>query len=244
MSVRSSQSVTVGFTTQDSTGAAKDADSLPSGTLVVNGTDNGASVTVTKNATGDYKAAVTLPTLTLGDQVHIRIAATVDTVAGKGIIWRDTKDFFAGSIPDVAAGANGGLLIAGNNAATAFAGLTTGAFACTTFTASDAVAFQSTFVVTGGTTFTGAVTATHASNAIYGCKLSSIGLDALPTTPPAGVAGTYREMGVQTWARFFEPAELIDGITLLTKSHNGLTTRTTQAVSDDGEGNEVQGAAT
>lgn len=50
---------------------------------------------------------------------------------------------------DTAAGAANGLLIAGSNAATTFAGLTTGALACTTITASGAVAFQSTFAVTG-----------------------------------------------------------------------------------------------
>jgi hypothetical protein len=48
-------------------------------------------------------------------------------------------------------GATGGILIAGSNAATTFAGLTTGALACTTITASGAVAFQSTFAVTTST---------------------------------------------------------------------------------------------
>ncbi len=38
------------------------------------------------------------------------------------------------------------------------------ALSCTTLTASGAVAFQSTFIVTGATTFTGAITATNASN--------------------------------------------------------------------------------
>ncbi len=55
------------------------------------------------------------------------------------------------SIPDALAGATGGLFIAGSNAATTISGLTTGAFACTTFTASGAVAFQSTFAVTTST---------------------------------------------------------------------------------------------
>ncbi len=50
-----------------------------------------------------------------------------------------------------ASGAAGGLLIAGSNAATTFAGLTTGALACTTITSSGAVAFQSTFAVTTST---------------------------------------------------------------------------------------------
>ncbi len=58
----------------------------------------------------------------------------------------------ATSIPvATAAGAAGGLFIAGSNAATTISGLTTGAFSCTTFTASGAVAFQSTFAVTTST---------------------------------------------------------------------------------------------
>lgn len=50
-------------------------------------------------------------------------------------------------------GASGGILIAGSNAATTIAGLTTGALACTTITASGAVAFQSTFAVTTSSAF-------------------------------------------------------------------------------------------
>lgn len=93
MSVRSSQSITVEFTTSRfDTGAATNADSLPTGTLIVNGADNGATVTVNNIDAGRYKAAVTLPTLSVGDIVELSIAATVNSVAGKGIVWRDTKD--------------------------------------------------------------------------------------------------------------------------------------------------------
>ncbi len=93
MSVRSGQSITVLFTTRVfSTGVGTDADSTPTGTLYVNGTADAASVTVTNITTGVYKAAVTLPTLAVGDVVDLRIAATVSTVADNAIIWRDTKD--------------------------------------------------------------------------------------------------------------------------------------------------------
>lgn len=93
MSVKSGQAVTVDFTTADpTTGAAADATSLPTATLVVNGTDNAATVTVTNKATGVYKAAVTLPTLAAGDVVSIRVAATVATVAGVGVVWTDVAD--------------------------------------------------------------------------------------------------------------------------------------------------------
>ena len=91
--VKSEQAVTVDFTTADpTTGAAADADSTPVATLVVNGTDDAAAVTVTNKATGVYKAAVTLPTLGAGDVVSIRVAATVATVAGVGVVWTDVVD--------------------------------------------------------------------------------------------------------------------------------------------------------
>lgn len=93
MSVRSGQSITKVFTTRVfSTGVATNADSTPTGTLYVNGTADAASVTVTNVATGIYKAAVTLPTLAVGDVVDLRIAATVSSVADTEIIWSDTKD--------------------------------------------------------------------------------------------------------------------------------------------------------
>jgi len=93
VSVRSGQSITKVFTTRVfSTGVATNADSLPTGTLYVNGTADAASVTVTNVATGIYKAAVTLPTLAVGDVVDLRIAATVSSVADTEVIWSDTKD--------------------------------------------------------------------------------------------------------------------------------------------------------
>lgn len=93
MTVKSGQSVTVLFATANaSTGAAADASSTPTGTLYVNGTSNAASVTVTNKATGVYSAAVTLPSLSAGDIVSLRIAATVATVAGEGIVWQDVSD--------------------------------------------------------------------------------------------------------------------------------------------------------
>lgn len=119
MSVRSGQSVTVLFTTRVfATGIGTNADSLPSGTLYLNGTANGATVTVTNISTGLYKAAVTLPTLAVNDEVEIIIAATVSLISDSAVIWGDTKDVFAGAIPDIIAGGSGGLFIAGSNAAT------------------------------------------------------------------------------------------------------------------------------
>ena len=79
-----------------------------------------------------------------------RIQGTaVSTPATAGILDVNTKNI--NNVAAATPGAAGGLLIAGSNAATTFSGLTTGALACTTITASGAVAFQSTFAVTTST---------------------------------------------------------------------------------------------
>lgn len=91
--VKSGQALTVLFVTQNpATGAAADATGTPVGTLYVNGTANGATVTVTNITTGVYKAAMTLPALAAGDVVSIRIAATVAAVAGESIVFQDIAD--------------------------------------------------------------------------------------------------------------------------------------------------------
>lgn len=96
MSVRSAQVVTVEFTTRAfATGARADADSLPTGTLIINGVDNAAIVTVTNITTGRYKAAVTLPALSLNDMVEMSILATVSTITDSAVIWRDSNDGLA-----------------------------------------------------------------------------------------------------------------------------------------------------
>ncbi len=93
MSVRTGQSITTEFTTRAfATGAATNADSTPTGTLYLNGTANGATVTVTNVATGLYKAAVTMPTLAVGDVVAILIAATVSSISDNAKIWEDSAD--------------------------------------------------------------------------------------------------------------------------------------------------------
>lgn len=242
MSVRSGQSVTTEFvTTNYTTGAAANADSTPTGTLYVNGTADAASVTVTNQSTGLYKAAVTLPTLAVGDIVSIVISATVNSVAGKGKIWEDTKDVFAGAIPDVAAGGSGGLVIAGSNAATTFSGLTTGALSCTTVTISGAVALQSTLAITGTTTFTGAITASNGSNSISGVSLTSAGNAAVATSvlttamteayAADGVAPTLAQMQFMMWSFWSEVG--ISGTTKTAKKLDGSTTAMTFTLNSD-----------
>lgn len=81
--------VTVQFCVSDpATSGLVNADALPTGKLVLNGVDDAATVTVTNISTGLYRAAVTLPTVTDGDELQIRINATVATVAGAGIVWQ------------------------------------------------------------------------------------------------------------------------------------------------------------
>ncbi len=102
MSVRSAQSITILFTTRAfGTGIAVNADSLPAGTLYVNGVSNAATVTVTNITTGIYKAQVTMPTLSAGDVVDLSIAATVATIADNAVVWRDSKDVLLDTSGDV-----------------------------------------------------------------------------------------------------------------------------------------------
>lgn len=78
----------------------------------------------------------------------------------------DAVRFGLTALPNAAAAASGGLWILGSNntAAITIGALTVGAIAGTTLTLSGAVAFQSTFAITGTTTFTGAISGTNASN--------------------------------------------------------------------------------
>jgi hypothetical protein len=94
MSVRTGEPVTVDFTSSDpTTGAAANPTVGPTGILVINGTDQGTTVTITNKATGSFKAAIAaLPAIAVGDRVQIRVEGTVGGAAGKGIIWEDFGD--------------------------------------------------------------------------------------------------------------------------------------------------------
>jgi hypothetical protein len=92
LSVRSGDIITIDFPVNTTSGPAN-ADSAPAGKLVVNGVDQATpSVTISNKATGLYKASVTLPTLTRGDCVQIRIAATIGGVPSNAYIWQDRAD--------------------------------------------------------------------------------------------------------------------------------------------------------
>lgn len=75
------------FTTQNSSGAATNADSLPTGKVTHNGTDTATSVTITNLDTGRYEATFTISnTYAAGDTVQVSISATVGGVAGKAVL--------------------------------------------------------------------------------------------------------------------------------------------------------------
>ncbi len=93
----------VQFTVFSSTGALVDADSLPTGTVVHNGVDDGSpAVTITHISTGLYKATGTVPTTYIpGDEVQIRVNATVSGVTSAVELGNWTLDFpifVAGSV--------------------------------------------------------------------------------------------------------------------------------------------------
>jgi hypothetical protein len=74
-------------TTVPYTGAAANADSLPTATAMRNGTDDGAfTLTVTNMDAGRYMVTGTVPAYSAGDVVQISVSATVSGIAGKAVI--------------------------------------------------------------------------------------------------------------------------------------------------------------
>lgn len=91
MSVQTGDLVKAIFTTTNpATGAAADADSLPTGVLWVDGVADAATVTIADaTGTGSYTFSVTMPTLTTGQRVQVRVDATIGGVACAGVVWED-----------------------------------------------------------------------------------------------------------------------------------------------------------
>lgn len=74
--------------------------------------------------------------------------------------------------------------------------------------------------------------------------LSAAGLDAISTTPPAGVAANFREMLIATYRRFFgKSVKDLATHTIRTYADDGTTVVTTQTWSDDNAGNETLGTS-
>lgn len=88
MTVKSGATWAGTFVTLDATGAL--AAGTPSGVLYVDGTSNGATVTIT--GSNPYKFSVTLPTLTAGQRVDMYITATIDSISTAGIVASEQAD--------------------------------------------------------------------------------------------------------------------------------------------------------
>ena len=90
MTVKTGTSWAGTFVTLDSTGALSAATTGPAGTLYVDGTANGATVTIT--GSNPYKWSVTLPALTAGQRVDMYITATISTIATAGFVASEQAD--------------------------------------------------------------------------------------------------------------------------------------------------------
>lgn len=90
MTVKSAQAWSGVVVTLDATGALAAASTGPVGVLYVDGTANGATVTIT--GANPYKWTVTLPTLTVGQCVSMYITATVDSIATAAVVAEDVAD--------------------------------------------------------------------------------------------------------------------------------------------------------
>lgn len=103
MSIQAGIAVVIEFSTRAfASGAKTNADSLPVGTVVANGVDSAAAVVVTNKATGLYNAAFTVPAaLVTGDQVQLRIAATVGGISDNDVVWEDSIDLPVSGVPAV-----------------------------------------------------------------------------------------------------------------------------------------------
>lgn len=88
MTVKTGQTWAGLFVTLDATGALSAG--TPSGTLYINGTSNGATVTIT--GSNPYKFSVTLPSLTAGERVDMYITATIDSISTAGIVASEQAD--------------------------------------------------------------------------------------------------------------------------------------------------------
>ena len=106
MTVKTGQTIAAQFALTDPTGALVAADALPTGVLVVAGVDNAAVVTITTPATGLYMWSVTLPTLTAGAIVQMRVAPVLYGVTLTRFVWADIADTkLTSDLNDLAAGA-------------------------------------------------------------------------------------------------------------------------------------------
>lgn len=87
----SGQVVGVVFTTQNIDGVSTNATGTPTGVLYVDGTANGATITVSNITTGLYKSAFTIPAAQPDyTQLELVMSATVDGISAKAKVWTGT----------------------------------------------------------------------------------------------------------------------------------------------------------
>lgn len=110
MSYFLSQVAYVGFTTNGTDGAAANADSTPTASLVRNGSADGAvAVTVTNLSTGAYLASFTCPSdYSVGDDLQLLVSATIGGTAAKKFVGRDVVDSTVNSRSTYAGGDTSG----------------------------------------------------------------------------------------------------------------------------------------
>lgn len=186
MTVKTGQTIAGSFCTVSATGALTAATGTPVGTLYVAGVANAATVTIA--GSNPYSWSVTLPALAAGDIVQMYITATISAISAGGFVWDDVADTGLISdvkaktdyLPSVAAGASGGVFIAGANAATS---ITTALTANITGNLSGSV---------------GSVTGAVGSVASGGITAASIAADAIGASELAADAAA--EIAAAAWA--------------------------------------------
>lgn len=90
MTVKTGQAWAGAFVTLDATGALATPSTGPAGVLYIDGTANGATVTI--SGSNPYKWAVTLPSLTAGQRVDMYVTATISSIATAGFVASDQAD--------------------------------------------------------------------------------------------------------------------------------------------------------
>lgn len=96
------------FFTYNTSGVLTNADSPPTGLLVINGVDSIVTVTVSNITTGEYKAEFTVPIDSVyGDYLQMVITATLSSTTNKSVIWNDSVTMFTFIDTDVKATLDG-----------------------------------------------------------------------------------------------------------------------------------------
>jgi len=168
----------------------------------------------------------------------------VASTALTNVTWTDARAGYidkAQYLPAVAAGAAGGVFIAGTNAATTVTTALTTTFTGN-LTGSVGSVTGSVGSVTGAVgSVTNPVTAGTVSDKT-GYALSATGLDSIATTAPTGVATTWPGKMLQLWHRFFGKATMTSTQLKTYADSDGTTVVTTQTLADDGA-TQTQGKA-